>query len=94
MPKRAFEVIVRIRLNPNIIGPDADTGWNTDASATDYISEIFAEKAGAFIDWHYVGWSEPGDSVCDIVEHVEPYSEGDMLPNDDRRREKYESISR
>jgi hypothetical protein len=85
---QAFEAVIRIRLNPDIIGPDAKPynedgtlAWNTEASASDYLTEVLSSQQWeTILDWGYenvsaedkvLGWS--------TVEHSDDYEEGEMF---------------
>lgn len=72
----AFETTIKIRLRPEVIGPEAGTEWKSEASASDFISSVLSEAAmDTILDWGYLN----PDNAWTVVETPDDYEEGEMF---------------
>lgn len=84
---RALTATIRILLDPKVIGPEGQEGWNggrEEDAAFDYVSEVLTfQQTETILDWAY----EPHDPAWQEIEiDRDSYEEGDFLMNDSVRK--------
>ncbi len=80
---KALRGAVVLLLDPRVVGPDAETEWQSADAACDYVSEVLThQQQETVLDWAYVRLNDsPLDFGWEVVEVGDPaeYVEGEAV---------------